>query len=221
MTAKLIQTNNKPFKKVKLDPITLDVIENAMFSARWEMDAVLFRTAMSPGIREQGDEFPMIANLEGKMVVGQFGSFIHGFKEAFEGTIEEGDMFLTSDPYSCNGAVSHNNDWLLLRPIFKDGRLISYAAMFGHMTDVGGKVPGSLPTDATEIFEEGIRIPPTKIYKKDVLQEDILELILHNCRLPQWNRSDFNAIVASIRTAEKRVIEAAERFGDNVYYSAL
>ena len=221
MTAKLIQTNNKPFKKVKLDPITLDVIENAMFSARWEMDAVLFRTAMSPGIREQGDEFPMIANLEGKMVVGQFGSFIHGFKEAFEGTIEEGDMFLTSDPYSCNGAVSHNNDWLLLRPIFKDGRLISYAAMFGHMTDVGGKVPGSLPTDATEIFEEGIKIPPTKIFKKDVLQEDMLELILHNCRLPQWNRSDFNAIVASIRTAEKRVIEAAERFGDNVYYSAL
>ena len=139
MTAKLIQTNDKPFKKVKLDPITLDVIENAMFSARWEMDAVLFRTAMSPGIREQGDEFPMIANLEGKMVVGQFGSFIHGFKEAFEGTIEEGDMFLTSDPYACNGAVSHNNDWLLLRPIFKDGRLISYAAMFGHMTDVVGK----------------------------------------------------------------------------------
>ena len=80
MPSKIIQTNNKKFKRVKLDPITLDVIENSMFSARWEMDAVLFRTAMSPGIREQGDEFPMIANLDGKMVVGQFGSFIHGFK---------------------------------------------------------------------------------------------------------------------------------------------
>jgi len=144
MPAKLIQTNDKKFKRKKLDPITLDVIENSMFSARWEMDAVLFRTAMSPGIREQGDEFPMIANLDGKMVVGQFGSFIHGFKEAFDGTIEEGDMFLTNDPYACNGAVSHANDWLVLRPIFKDGRLIAYAAMFGHMTDVGGKVPGSL-----------------------------------------------------------------------------
>ena len=163
----------------------------------------------------------MIANLEGKMVVGQFGSFIYGFKEAYDGTMEEGDMFLTTDPYACNGAVSHVNDWLLLRPIFKDGRLISYAAMFGHMTDVGGKVPGSLPTDASQIFEEGIRVPPTKIYKNDVLQTDILELILHNCRLPHWNRSDFNAIVAAIRMAEKRVLEMAERFGDDIYYSAL
>ena len=221
MPAQIIESRPRPFERVDLDPITLDIIENAMLNARWEMDAVLFRTAMSPGIREQHDEFPMIANLEGKMVVGQFGSFIHGFKEAYNGTIEEGDMFLTTDPYACNGAVSHANDWLLLRPIFKDGRLIAYASMFGHMTDIGGKVPGSLPTDARQIFEEGIRVPPVKIYKDDVLQEDVLRLILHNCRLPHWNRSDFNAIVAAIRTAEKRVIEMAERFGDDVYYSAL
>ena len=221
MPAKIVETRPRPFKRVSLDPITLDIIENAMLNARFEMDAVLFRTAMSPGIREQHDEFPMIANVDGKMVVGQFGSFIYGFKSAYDGTIEEGDMFLTTDPYSCEGAVSHINDWLLLRPIFKDGRLIAYAAMFGHMTDVGGKVPGSLPTDARQIFEEGIRIPPTKIFKKDVLQEDMLNLILHNCRLPHWNRSDFNAIVAAIRTAEKRVTEMATRFGDDVYYSAL
>lgn len=221
MTAKLVETKPRKFERVEIDPITLDIIENAMLNARYEMDTVLFRTAMSPGIREQHDEFPMIANLDGKMVVGQFGSFIHGFKQAYDGTIEEGDIFLTSDPYACNGAISHANDWLLLRPIFKDGRLIAYASMFGHMTDVGGKVPGSLPTDATQIFEEGIRIPPTKIFRGDELQEDLLELILHNCRLPRWNRSDFNAIVAAVRTAEKRVIEIAERFGDDVFYSAL
>ena len=221
MPAQIIESRPRPFNRVELDPITLDIIENAMLNARWEMDAVLFRTAMSPGIREQHDEFPMIANLEGKMVVGQFGSFIHGFKEAYDGTIEEGDMFLTTDPYACNGAVSHANDWLLLRPIYKDGRLIAYASMFGHMTDIGGKVPGSLPTDARQIFEEGVRVPPVKIYKNDELQEDVLRLILHNCRLPHWNRSDFNAIVAAIRTAEKRVMEMAERFGDDVYYSAL
>jgi N-methylhydantoinase B len=221
MPAKLIETKPRPFKRVSIDPITLDIIESGMLNARYEMDAVLFRTAMSPGIREQHDEFPMIANVDGKMVVGQFGSFIYGFKAAYNGTIEEGDMFLTTDPYSCNGAVSHSNDWLLLRPIFKDGRLLAYAAMFGHMTDIGGKVPGSMPTDAQSIFEEGIRVPPTKIYRKDVLQEDILELVLHNCRMPQWNRSDFHAIVAAIRTAEKRVIELSNRFGDDVLFSAL
>ena len=98
MPAEIVETQPRPFRKVEIDPITLDIIENAMLNARWEMDAVLFRTAMSPGIREQHDEFPMIANVEGKMVVGQFGSFIYGFLEAYEGTVEEGDIFLTSDP---------------------------------------------------------------------------------------------------------------------------
>ena len=71
MHEKIIETNNKPFTRVDIDPITLDIIENALRNAREEMDATLFRTAMSPGIREQGDAFPMIANVEGKMVVGQ------------------------------------------------------------------------------------------------------------------------------------------------------
>ena len=221
MGAELIQANNTAFVREDVDPITLDIIENALKNARYEMDAVLFRTAMSPGIREQHDEFPMIANSEGKMVVGQFGSFIHGFTEGYEGTIEDGDIFLTNDPYSCRGAISHANDWLVLMPIFKDGRLIAWASMFGHMTDIGGKVPGSLPTDARQIFEEGIVVPPTKIFKNDELQEDILKIILHNCRLPHWNRSDFNAIIAACRLAKKRCIELSERFGDDVFYSAM
>jgi N-methylhydantoinase B len=221
MPANIIQPNSTPLKRVDVDTVTLDIIENAMANARNEMDAVLIRTAMSPGIREQGDAFPMIANHEGKMVVGQFGSFITGFTQSYNGTIEEGDIFLTNDPYMCDGAVSHLPDWLVLVPIFKDGRLINWAAMFGHMSDVGGKVPGSLPTDAQTIFEEGIRIPPVKIYKKGELNEDVLELILHNVRMPRWNKSDFNAIVASCRTAGKRCVELANRFGDDIFTSAL
>jgi N-methylhydantoinase B len=93
--------------------------------------------------------------------------------------------------------------------------------MFGHMTDIGGKVPGSLPTDARQIYEEGIVVPPIKIYKKGELQEDVLKLILHNCRLPHWNHSDFNAIVAACRTAAKRCAELSGRFGDDVFYSAM
>lgn len=221
MPARIVQRNQAPFENVEVDPITLDIIENALRNARFEMDAVLFRTAMSPGIREQHDEFPMIANAAGKMVVGQFGSFIHGFMSAYGGEVEEGDVFLTSDPYSCQGAISHANDWLVLLPIYFEGRLVSYGAMFGHMTDVGGKVPGSLPTDARQIHEEGIVIPPVKIYRRGELQEDLLELILHNCRLPHWNRSDLNAIVAACRTAERRVLEIIGRFGPDTYNSAL
>ncbi|MCY4239795.1 MAG: hydantoinase B/oxoprolinase family protein [Rhodospirillaceae bacterium] len=221
MPARVIQSNPTPFKKVDLDLITLDIIENAMRNARTEMDAVLFRTAMSPGIREQHDAFPMIANADGKMVVGQFGSFFHGFQQGYDGDIEEGDIFLTNDPYFCNGAISHLNDWLTMMPIYIDGRIVAWAAMFGHMTDIGGKVPGSLPTDAAQIFEEGIQIPPTKIYRNGELNEEILELILRNCRLPDWNRSDFNAIVAALRLAERRVVEMADRFGVDVLHNAM
>ena len=81
MPAQVIQSNSTPFQNVTVDPVTLDIIENALRNARSEMDAVLFRTAMSPGIREQHDAFPMIANHEGKMVVGQFGSFFWGFQQ--------------------------------------------------------------------------------------------------------------------------------------------
>ena len=213
MPAKIIQTNDKPFAAVAVDSITLDIVENALRNARAEMDAVLFRTAMSPGIREQHDAFPMIANQEGKMIVGQFGSFIYGFIEGYEGTIEEGDIFLTNDPYSCNGAVSHLNDWLTMMPIYHEGQIVSWAAMFGHMTDIGGKVPGSLPTDAAQIFEEGLQIPPVKIFRKGELNQELHALLLRNCRMPHWNRADFDAIVAALRLAERRVHEIIARFG--------
>jgi N-methylhydantoinase B len=221
MTAKIIQTNSTPFNTVDVDAVTVDIIENALRNVREEMDAVLFRTAMSPGIREQGDCFPMVANRDGKMVVGQFGSFIHGFMEAYEGDLEDGDIILTNDPYMCNAAVSHLPDWIVLVPIFKDGRHMAWSAMFGHMSDNGGMVPGSIPIKAETIYQEGIRIPPTKLYKKGVLQEDILELILHNVRTTEWNRFDLNALVAACRTAAKRCVEIADRFGDDVFFTTM
>ncbi|MEM9009646.1 MAG: hydantoinase B/oxoprolinase family protein [Pseudomonadota bacterium] len=221
MPATIIEKSPSPFTGVAVDPITLDIVENALRNARAEMDAVLFRTAMSPGIREQHDAFPMIANQEGKMVVGQFGSFLYGFIQGYEGTIEDGDIFITNDPYSCNGAVSHLNDWLMMMPIFHQGRLVSWAAMFGHMTDVGGKVPGSLPTDAKMIYEEGLIVPPSKIFKGGAVNEELLNILLANTRMPEWNKSDFFAIIASLRLAERRVRENIERFGVDTYISAM
>lgn len=221
MSEKIVQSNTTPFRRVEVDPVTLDIIENALRNARVEMDATLFRTAMSPGIREQGDAFPMIANAAGKMVVGQFGSFIHGFMQAYQGTLHEGDMIFTNDPYSCGAAVSHLNDWLVLKPIFKDGRHLCWAAHFGHMTDIGGKVPGSLPVDARDIFEEGVAVPPVKIVRGGELQQDIIDILLRNSRMPHWNQGDLNGVMAACNVAERRCIEIAERFGDDVFYSAM
>ncbi|ESZ86734.1 MAG: 5-oxoprolinase [Blastomonas sp. CACIA14H2] len=220
MPATIIQTNNTPFEKQAIDPVTLDIIENALRNARIEMDATLVRTAMSPGIREQGDAFPLIADHEGRMIVGQFGSFIGGFLQGYDGTLEDGDMIFLSDPYSVGGAISHCNDWLVLLPVFKDGRLLAYTAMFGHQSDIGGKVPGSMPIDATNIFQEGVRIPPVKIWKKGVYNEDLVKLVLHQSRTPAWCAADLNALIASCRVAARRVIEMSERFGVDTYVSA-
>ncbi len=219
--ATIIESAPQPRRSLDVDPVTVDLIENALRNARYEMDEVLFRSALSPGIREQHDEFPLIGDPEGKMVVGQFGLSVPDFLENFDGEIREGDILLTSDPYSCGAAISHANDWLVVMPIYHVGRLVGWASMFGHMTDVGGKTPSSMPTDARTIYEEGVVIPPFKLYDAGVLNETALRIILNQVRMPLWNKADLNGLVAAVRTAGRRVGEMCERFGTDEYLSTL
>ena len=205
---------------IEIDPITLDIIEGALKNTRHEMDAVLFRTAMSPVIREQHDEFPMITDPLGRMVVGQFGSYINEMMTSWDDTIEEGDVVHTSDPSTCGGAISHINDWMVLVPIFFDGELIGWSSMFGHQMDAGGPLAGSLPTGAKTVFGEGLRIPPVKVYKRGKPAEDIIGLILNNVRMPEMSRADLMGIIAGCRTAESRVKAICERFGKATYLAA-
>ncbi len=206
--------------KPKVDTITLDIIENALKSARFEMDTVVARISLSPVIREQHDEYPMICDREGRMIVGQFGSYIPGVLEQHGGNVNEGDIFVWNDPYACKGSVSHNNDWCVMMPIFHEGELVGFSSIFGHMVDVGGKVPGSMPFDARTIWEEGLRIPPVKIYDKGVLNQGVLDIMLNNSRTPDMNRSDLSALIAGCRTAATRVQEMCDRFGRETYTDA-
>lgn len=204
----------------KVDPITLDIIENALKNARFEMDGVVVRISLSPVIREQHDEFPMICNERGQMVVGQFGSYIPAIVEQFEGDINEGDIFVWNDPYACKGSISHNNDWCVMMPIFHDEVLVGFSSIFGHMVDVGGTVPGSMPSNARTIWEEGLRVPPVRIYDKGVLNRGVLDIMLNNSRTPDMNRADLMALIAGCRTAATRVRELCDRFGRETYMAA-
>ena len=204
----------------QIDTVTLDLIENALRNARHEMDAVLFRSAMSPVIREQHDEFPMITDPRGRMIVGQFGSYVAQMLQEKKFDLSPGDVILQSDPYQCGGAISHINDWLVLVPVFHQDTLVGFSSMFGHMMDVGGPVAGSMPTAATTIYGEGIRIPPIKIVEKGKVNQAALDLILNNTRTPQMNYSDLMAIIAGSRTGEKRVVEICDRFGQETYFQA-
>lgn len=113
--------NNHP--TTGCDAITTDIFENALRNARNEMDTLLTTATMSTAIREQQDEFNVIAEPSGKMIAGQFGSFIGQFLSMWKGTIEPDDIFITNDPYSVGGAVSHLNDWLIMMPVFVRDKL--------------------------------------------------------------------------------------------------
>lgn len=203
-----------------IDRTTLDIIESTLANTRDEMDRVVETTAISPVIREQSDQFPLIADRKGRMVMGQFGSAIETIIEnsPFEvEDLEDGDVIATNDPYMCAGAVSHTPDMLLLRPIFYAGDLVGYASQWGNLMDVGGKTPGSMPVQATTIFEEGMRLPPVKLYKRGEFDSELLETFAHNTRLPEHAEADIKALAAGTKAAETRVHELCDRFGKETY----
>lgn len=205
---------------VQSTPLIPTLVASALASIRSEMDTLMLRCSMSPAIREQQDEFNVITTADGKMLVGQFGSFITQFLDVWDGTIEEGDMFITNDTYMVKGAVTHLNDVIVLLPIFFEHRLIGWASQFGHLTDIGGMVPGSMSINATSIFGDGVQIPCIKLYAKGTMNSDLVNLLCRNSRQPDWYRSDLMAIIAACRTASSRVGELVTRFGCEVYLAA-
>src|SRR5215210_6861794 len=210
-----------------IDNVTLDIIENALKNIRYEMDRVLVTTAVSPVIREQADEFPLIADRKGRMVVGQFGSPVDTVLENSPYTVEDlkdGDVIALNDPYMMEGSTSHLPDILLVRPIFYDDGegpdRIGYALQWGNLMDVGGSTAGSIPIDARSIFEEGVRMPPVKLYDRGKLNEEVLAMFCHNSRTPRETRADIMAISAGTATGARRVKDICERFGKDTYLEA-
>ncbi|KAL4899531.1 hypothetical protein BDW74DRAFT_189018 [Aspergillus multicolor] len=214
------ETAEAALEIVQSTPLIPTLVASALASIRSEMDTLMLRCSMSPAIREQQDEFNVITTAEGKMLVGQFGSFITQFLRAWKGTIEEGDVFITNDTYMIEGAVTHLNDVIVLLPIFYEHRLIGWASQFGHLTDVGGIVPGSMSINASSIFDDGVQIPCIKLYAKGTMNTDVVDLLCRNSRQPDWYRSDLMAIIAACRTASSRVCELVVRFGCEIYIAA-
>ncbi|HEY5429093.1 MAG TPA: hydantoinase B/oxoprolinase family protein [Solirubrobacteraceae bacterium] len=206
-----------------IDHVTLDIIENTLSNARFEMDRVVETTAISPVIREQSDQFPLIADRHGRMVIGQFGSAIATIlrNSPYEASdLRDGDVIALNDPYMCEGAISHCPDFLILRPIFYDDDLVGYASQWGNLMDVGGTAPGSMPITARSIYYEGIRMPPIKLYAEGTLNEEALRMFCHNTRTPKMVEADIKAIAAGTAAGAARVRELCARFGKDTYLEA-
>jgi len=203
-------------------PIVIDIVENALKNIRREMDAVIFRAAMSTVIREEHDSFPLLADGRGRMLAGQFGWPLEEFfaSQYDLAELEPGDVLILNDPYLCGGAIQHTPDMLALRPIFYEGELVGFASQIGNLMDIGGPVAGSMPARSRSIFDEGIRFPPVKLYSRGELVQPIADILSRNSRTPEITLADTLALVAATRAAELRVIELCERFGVETYRRA-
>lgn len=208
------------------DPVSLEIIRGAIAAAQSEMEALLERTAISAFIREKKDFYTALFDGDGVMAVGSmvpiFGDMTSPVFEHFPAeTMKPGDLYWYNDCYGSRGAVSHSNDQVLLAPVFKDGKRCAFVMSWAHFADIGGIRPGSISPDATEIFQEGIIIPPTKLIDAGVTNEATLAIFHRNSRFPDQSMGDMRALMASVELGVKRIGEILDRFGSDVVADAL
>lgn len=201
------------------DPIRLELIKNGLDAIVEEMAMALMRSAYSPNLKMSMDMSCALCDAEGRLIAQgltipmHLGSIPHAMTALlakFEGRIEPGDVFLLNDPYQ---GGTHLPDFYVFRPIFAAGRLAGWSIAIGHMSDVGGKTPGGNGADATEIVQEGLRIPPLKLYEHGEPVEPLFTLIERNVRVPRLVLGDVRALVAACLTGERGYLGLADRYG--------
>lgn len=211
------------------DLFTTSVIQSALVAAADEMFAVLKKTAMSPIIYEVLDVGTGITDANGELVSSGAGipTFVGVLDKAVKrivgihglDAIRDGDCFVTNDPYY--GGVTHLNDVVIAQPVFAGGRCVAWAASIAHWNDVGGKTPGSMAVDVSEIFQEGLRLPAVKLFEGGRPIDAVFDIIMANSRLPDFVRGDLWAQVAAGRKAEARIRQLVAAYGAEAYEAAL
>ena len=204
------------------DPITLEVVRNKLDGIANEMQSTLVRSSFSPIVKEGLDASASLFTLEGETLAQATAIPIHlatlipvvrtVIGKYPVGTMREGDIYIMNDPYH---GGTHLPDIALVMPIFSRGRPIAFSAAMTHHQDVGGMSPGSVPTNATEIYQEGIRIPPLKYRDGDEVNQTLVDLLALNVRVPETFMGDLNAQVAACSIGARRVGELAQRYGSN------
>ncbi|MFC5134809.1 MULTISPECIES: hydantoinase B/oxoprolinase family protein [Haloferacaceae] len=213
---------------MSVDPITLEVIRNAATAISEEMNANLIRTGYSPNIKERRDCSCAVFDADGEMIsqaenmpvhLGAMPFSVAAALDAYPPeTLSPGDSIMLNDPFR-GGA--HLPDLTLVTPVFVDGELIAFAANRAHHADIGGSTAGSVAADSTEIYQEGLRIPPVKLYEGGDVVEDIMGMILANVRTPDERRGDLRAQAAANETARNRLQGLAEKYGTETLSEAI
>ena len=210
------------------DPFTLSVIESALEYAADEMFEVLRKTAMSPIIYEVLDVGTGITDADGALVssgagipsfVGVLDKSVKAILAQAEGEIAEGDVFLVNDPN--RGGVTHLNDMVVAEPVFFEGQRVAWVASIAHWGDIGGRTPGSMSTEVTEIVAEGLRLPVVRLFRAGVRNEAIADIIMVNSRLPDFVTGDLWAQVSAGRRAAGLLRILCQRYGVETLQTAI
>ena len=216
---------NKREDQAFSDPATFVVIKNSLYAAAEEMKVVLAKTAYSPILKVAGDYSCGIFDISGQMVaqgpdlpihLGSMPDAVKAVVSAFE-TFEEGDVFIHNDPYF---GGSHLPDVNVVSPAFYNDKLIGFACIRAHWPDVGSASPGSYGA-VTEIYGEGLRLPPVKLYSKGLLNKDVDAIIFANVRTPDERRGDLGAQIAANRRATERLGALADKYGVDVLVATM
>ena len=210
-----------------VDRVTLQILANHCAAATESMAQTLFRTAHSTFVKETEDFTTGLATPEGKTFASPFDLGATWFFGLDYGRVlslidgyEDGDLCMTNDPYS-GFVCTHSPDVHLWKPIFHKGEIMCYAVGHVHNTDVGGAVPASLSRANVEVYQEGIRVPPVKLYRRGELNRDVLDIMLLNVRMREQNWGDLKAEIAAMKTGERKVHEMIERFGADVFREGI
>ena len=206
---------------------TVEVIRGALVYAAEEMGIALKKSAYSPNIKERMDHSCALFDPERRLIAQaehipvHLGSMALAIREglaAYKGKLEPGDMILLNDPYLSG---THLPDLTLIAPIYHSGRHIGYAANKAHHTDIGGKAPGSIAGDSTELYQEGLIIPPIKFVKTGTIDPELSWLLRSNVRTPDVQMGDLRAQIAANNTGIRRVLELVEQYGAETLHSAM
>ena len=225
---KPVTTMQASNSKATLDSLRLDILSSALTALTEEIEITLLRSAYSQVVKEAQDASCAIFTAEGRIVAqpvvipGHLGSMKYMLAACLRdypaATLKQGDVLITNDPYQ---GGSHLPDIALYRPVFIAGELIAFAGCIIHYTDVGGMVPGSNPQRATELYQEGIVIPPMKLYDAGQPNETLRKFIASNVRNPEMFFGDLHAQESALFTGERRVIQLVERFGIDSIRTAM
>ena len=211
-----------------LDPITLTVIQSGLQQVCNEMDLSFVRSAFSPVISEALDRSDGIYAKEDGELISQgelglpvfVGTMQFGTRCVIERAkdLHPGDVFIVNDPYL---GGTHLMDVRFVKPFFYEGELFAWLANTGHWPDTGGAVPGGFSANATEVEQEGLRLPPVKLYKAGVMDEEILSIVLSNIRIADQRIGDIKAQAAALTVGEKRFTELIDRYGSDTVEGSI